>query len=198
MSKDLPSERELKLAVVDILNPENTHAYSVLLAIQGWLVQFKLIGRHEAHDILNEAFLRGVTYCKTKGPIARPHPWLKRTAYNIIREWSRDHRRQVPMDPQKLGHCLLDEEGATNQLATQIAIERQLQTLNQALRQLKREKPEEYQLLDLFHFKGLSWTEIRQLLYGNDETTPNEVALRQRLSRLRRRLRRLFHKVESR
>lgn len=184
---------QLDLAAIDILNPKNTPACSILLSIQRWLVQFNLIGQYEAYEILSEAFLRGFNYCQTKGAIERPHPWLKRTAYNIIRELSRDQRRQVPMDPQLMSNFLTDETDESDQLAAQAESARQMQILSEVLDQVKREKSEDYQLLELLYFKGLSWAEIRQTLYGDKKDAPNEAALRQRLSRLRKQLRRLFY-----
>lgn len=68
-------------------------AYSTISFIQKSLMQFNLARQFEAHEILNEAYVRGREFIRSGGIIRNPYSWLKSTSLNIIREISRKLRR---------------------------------------------------------------------------------------------------------
>ena len=188
-----PQNTDLDRAMMEILTAGNSYAYSVLTAIERSLQQFHLSGSHQPCEILHSAYLRGQNLLRQGGTIDRPHAWLKATAYNIVREISRRCRRVQTTDCQVLeqsipSHYQID--------AAEFAdIERDLEALRVALLQLVKKDPEGFHLLFLRYVEGLSWSEIRQQIYGDCENAPTEAALRQRLCRCKKHLRQLFHGV---
>ena len=86
-------EDALDAAVIEILRKDNPHTYSTISFIQKSLMQFNLACQFEAHEILNEAYVRGREFIRSGGIIRNAYSWLKSTSLNIIREISRKQRR---------------------------------------------------------------------------------------------------------
>ena len=86
-------QEALDSAVVEVLRKDNPHAYSTISFIHRSLMQFNLASQSEAHEILNDAYLRGREFIRSGGIIRNPHSWLKSTSLNIIREKSRKQKR---------------------------------------------------------------------------------------------------------
>ena len=187
----LPSEDILNLAIEEIFGKGNPSAYSTLTAIERSLRQFHLTSRIEASEILAEAYLRGKKFLQTGQMINNPHAWLKKTAFNIIREHSRKFRKYL-VEPYEEGKTL--ENPSTNLVEKQ-GIESDLADLYQAFKLLAEEEPEGAQLLYLKIIQGLSWQEIHEILSQEGENVPNLATLRQRASRAKKRLRHIFHSV---
>jgi DNA-directed RNA polymerase specialized sigma24 family protein len=57
------------------------------------LCRFGLQGHITEWDVFIEAYLRGVQYTRRGRSIRHSSAWLRKTAYNIIREWQRDQAK---------------------------------------------------------------------------------------------------------
>ncbi|MGB7442860.1 MAG: hypothetical protein WA919_17480, partial [Coleofasciculaceae cyanobacterium] len=62
--------------ILDECNP-NSYSYSTIPTIERFLRQFKFTSLFDAHEILNEAYLRVKEFIASGGVISNPHPWLK-------------------------------------------------------------------------------------------------------------------------
>lgn len=190
----LPSglvEDVLDLAIEEILGRDNPYSYSMLTAIERFLRQFRLSSRVEAYEVLAEAYLRGKKLMQTGQVIENPHAWLRSTSFNIVRERSRKLKHQ-PIDPHLVASLVSDAQ--ENPISLQILRE-DIDALRLALQRLKAEEPEGAELLYLRTVEEWSWQQIREWLIQQNREAPNEVTLRQRASRAKKRLRRIFHTV---
>lgn len=185
------SEDILDLAIEDIMGKDNPSAYATLTAIERSLRQFHLNSRMEAAEILAEAYLRGKKFLQSGQTISNPHAWLKKTAFNVIRERSRQCRKHR-VEPYEEDKVL--EDPITNLVDTQ-EIENDLADLRRAIKLLAKEDPEGAKLLSLKIIQGLSWQEIHDILLQKNQEAANLATLRQRASRAKKRLRHLFHSV---
>ncbi|HZG40085.1 MAG TPA: hypothetical protein VEZ50_15515, partial [Nodosilinea sp.] len=90
-----PSEtQQFNRDVQFLLKPNNPHARSLLAFIKRTIYQFELQVYITEIDIFVEAYLRGVRYTQqNQEHIRQPKAWMRRTAYNIIRECKRDRLR---------------------------------------------------------------------------------------------------------
>ena len=112
------------------------------------LRQFGLDGYYQPDDVLNTSFLR----LERKKPIeGNIEAWLRITAYNIIREYSRKRQRETPM-PNEMYEKITD----LNSNSDAEGLEK-YGYLREAFLQLPTEKQE---LLSLRFVRGLSWNEI--------------------------------------
>ncbi|MEP0914045.1 hypothetical protein NDI45_24350 [Leptolyngbya sp. GB1-A1] len=184
------SKDVLDLAIHDILAPNSPYAYSTLTFIQRILHQFKLTSRLEASDILADAYLRGKKFLQQGGEIQHAHAWLKRTAYNIIREQSRLLSPQYLVQPDSVEiFCrIIDESWQTSEVLSD-----RLTMLWRAFEVFQATDPEGAELIDLKCLQGLPWSEVRQQLIEQGRDVPDVTALRQRGSRIKKTLRRIYH-----
>lgn len=193
LSSTSPDQDILDYAIEEILGNNNPYSYSVLTSIRFRLQQFKLTARIEAHEVLCEAYLRGKKYLQSGQQISNPHAWLKKTAFNIVRERSR-RLRDHPTEPGILCDLVRDQrEGPLSQQA----LREEIEAVIQALHTLRDEEPEAAELLYLRTIEKWSWQQIRQWLIDQGRTAPNEATLRQRGARAKKRLRRIFHTVTT-
>ncbi|MFE4107464.1 RNA polymerase sigma factor [Almyronema epifaneia] len=185
----------LDIAVKEILEPENPYAYSTLTAIERYLRQFHLEKFTEPAEILALAYLRGREALRNGKQINNPHAWLKGTAVNIIREQQRSSQRFRVMDAD----CLdLIASAAAERAAFELSdLSGQLSALWRALATLAEDDPAAAELLHLRFIEQLSWAAIRSYLDAQNGDRPSDTALRQRICRAKKRLRRLYHTCEA-
>lgn len=188
-------EEALNAAVTEVLGKDNPHAYSTISFIHGRLIQFNLASQFEAHEILNEAYVRGRESIQKGEIIRNPHSWLKGVCFNIIREKSRNQRRELLIDPElvELFPCLRAREDS---VVSQKDIHNNCQALLDSLDVLGRTDPETARLLRL-RAEGLSWKEIQQQLVKENGEAPSESTLRQKASRAKKTLRKIYHSKTS-
>ncbi|MGQ4647027.1 hypothetical protein [Lyngbya aestuarii] len=190
-----PPEDALDTAIGEVLGSNNPHSYSTITFIERRLIQFKLSSRLEAHEILNEAYLRGKEFIGSGGTITNPHSWLKGTCLNIIREKNRQQYREQLTAPELvelLPALKATAEGTLNPLVTQQNLEDSLKILLSALQILSSSNPEGAKLLRL-QSEGLSWKEIHQYILQQKGKAPSESALRQKGCRAKKNLRKIYH-----
>jgi DNA-directed RNA polymerase specialized sigma24 family protein len=187
-----PETQQFDRDVQSLLRAHDPQARSLLACIYRTIRQFGLQTYMTEIDIFVEAYLRGVRYIRLQHrPIDQPKAWMRRTAYNIIRECKRDRLRYsnaalddlmeqgvipLPADPD------LDE--------TPINHSQQLVML--AFQSLSRTDQ------DLITWKivdDLSWEQIRARLAAQGVAV-SMVALRKRGQRALERLRQTYHALE--
>ncbi|MGB7441945.1 MAG: sigma-70 family RNA polymerase sigma factor [Coleofasciculaceae cyanobacterium] len=183
-------EEAFDSAIAEVLGPGNPHSYSTIPTIERFLRQFNLASRFEAHEILNEAYLRGKEFLDGGGVISNHHSWFKGTCLNIIREKSRQRSKEQLMEPNllELFSSKFEQEKATErpEMANQIeALYKSLEILSQTDR-------EGVKLLSL-KSQGLSWREIHEQLISEEGEAPSESTLRQRGHRAKKNLRKIYH-----
>ncbi len=199
--------------VQSLLKPKNPHARSLLAFIQRTIRNFGLQAYVTEVDIFVEAYLRGVKYTQQhQEEIRQPKAWMRRTAYNIIREIARDRQQyssiafdesmqEMPATDSSL-NSILDEgaelieqmsvgddswpltEEKDNLSAALEAVQTALETLSLEDRRLIQ-----WQLIE-----GLTWQEVQnRILAEEGGDLISLAALRKRGQRALERLRRAYH-----
>jgi DNA-directed RNA polymerase specialized sigma24 family protein len=74
---------------------EHSLIESVFCAINSNLRKFNLTKTHDLYEVFNEVYIRGVKKTKEGERILNPQAWIRTTAYNVIREWSRKSQTQT-------------------------------------------------------------------------------------------------------
>jgi RNA polymerase sigma factor (sigma-70 family) len=169
----------------DILVPESASGISLLTFIRRGLKQFHLDSFYSVRDVLGEAYIRAYRLIHDEQvDILNPPAWVKKTAFNIIREWSRRERRFEPLETEvadELVHPPVDPSA----LSTDIII------LNRAWQELD---PDERRLLQLKIVEELPWREISNL-YALEGKPISESALRKQKERALKHLRKVYHSL---
>ncbi|NEP16184.1 MAG: sigma-70 family RNA polymerase sigma factor [Leptolyngbya sp. SIO4C1] len=189
-SPNLPSLDVLDIALLEVLEKGNSYAYSTIATVRRHLYSFRLHQLIEPHEILFEAYLRGKETQRRGEEIRNAHAWLKRTAFNIVREKSRKARQQNHLQFEDLEYCL----GAPgSDLLDQLNLAYEIQLLYEALQEFAQEDSYTEQLLRWRLIEQLSWPEICDRLAASGEEVPSSAALRQRVSRAKKRIRNILH-----
>ncbi|MEO0868988.1 MAG: sigma-70 family RNA polymerase sigma factor, partial [Cyanobacteria bacterium J06642_11] len=188
---ELPLLDVLDLALSEILGNGNSYAYSTLATVRRHLYQFRLIHQFEPYEILFEAYIRGKA-CQRKGEqIYNPHAWLKRTAFNIVREKSRQTQRQAAQNYDDIEYRI---SAPPEDVLEKIDLRHEIELLYKALRTLSREDDHTAQLLVWRTIEQLSWEQITARLAELGETDiPTQATLRKRVSRAKKRMRHIMH-----
>lgn len=188
-------QEALDSAVVEVLGKDNPHAYSTISFVQRSLMQFNLATQYEAHEILNDAYLRGREYIQSGGIIRSPYSWLKSTSLNIIREHSRQQKKIQTLDPElvELLPCLRPIGESAVSLSN---IDNNWKALINALKVLEQTEPDAARLLRL-RAQGLSWKEVHEQLVREDGIAQSETTLRQQACRAKKALRKIYHAKTS-
>ncbi|MEM9485548.1 MAG: RNA polymerase sigma factor [Cyanobacteria bacterium P01_F01_bin.116] len=144
----------------------------------------------DAYAVVNEAYLRGVKAIENGEDIRKPLPWVRSTAFNIIREWSRKQNR-ITTDSSFLENYLSNTTIDT-ELLTDIDTE-----VGYMLRAALSTLPtQERELLTLRWIDGLSWREIATAL-SHDGKQVKEGTVRKRGGRALHRLRDKYKAMEQ-
>lgn len=117
--------------------------------ISARLYQFNLTGRYDVDDILNEAYLRWLQKSVISETMAEREAWFRTTAFNIIRELSREIGKVSLCEPYTLENMHAMEADSADSIANE--------HLRLALSSLPRR---ERTLLEMRFFRGMSWKEI--------------------------------------
>jgi DNA-directed RNA polymerase specialized sigma24 family protein len=190
-----PSEDAFNAAALEVLGKDNPYAYTSISSIHRTLMQFHLASKFQAHDIFNEAYVRGIQFIRSGGTILNPHAWLRRTCFNIIREISRKQKKEKVLDPE-LVELIPALRGTEDSVISDEDIEKNWQAQLSSFRTLHSTDPKGARLLRL-QCQGLSWKEIRSQLVQEDGEAPCEQTLRQQASRAKKTLRKIYHSQTS-
>ncbi|MGB3202415.1 MAG: sigma-70 family RNA polymerase sigma factor [Nodosilinea sp.] len=192
-----PSEtQQFNRDVQFLLKPNNPHARSLLAFIKRTIRQFGLEIYITEVDIFVEAYLRGVRYTQqNQAHIRQPKAWMRRTAYNIIRECKRDRLRysaaafdelmhQEPTEPDRAVLGTVSDEAIT-------------QAINAVLQALDALSPGDRDLIQWKVVEGLTWTQVQARLVAEGEDRVSQATLRKRGQRALERLRHAYHIVRG-
>ncbi|HEY9906548.1 MAG TPA: hypothetical protein V6D18_02925 [Thermosynechococcaceae cyanobacterium] len=180
-----PELEQFKTEIEFLLKPRNPRSHSLTYGIRRLLRQFNLQTAHTENEVIHEACLRGIKLTASGEAILCPEAWIRKTALNIVREWSRQARRQTSIADK------LKKDKSTNQesLVGVEVIEANFRAVQVALQELS-----EVDLAILqFSIEGYSWKRIRERLILMGEPEQTEAALRKRKQRILERLRKLYH-----
>jgi DNA-directed RNA polymerase specialized sigma24 family protein len=134
-------------------------------------------------DVLVEVYVRAHRLVHDEiAEIRTSSAWVRKTAHNVIREWSRKGKRSTTLDWE-----VIDEREENRE--HKLALETDVATLDKAWRSLI---PEEQRLLTLKITDNLSWREIAAVYATEGKIIP-ESALRKQKARALKHLRRLYH-----
>ena len=178
----------------EILRREHPYSYTVFTFVQARLKQFHLESRIEVEDIIIEAYIRGVRAIQNGKTINNPLSFLKGTCLNIIREKSRKLKKEIFIEPESINSTL---KAISNDFVRREAIKDDLEILDKALKILQEENSIKYKLLELKILQEMSWKEVRECLTTEEGCNISDSALRQRLTQVKKRLRRIFHKLHE-
>ena len=163
-----------------LLQPQSSEARSLMAFIRRSLRQFHLHGLYSDIDIFMDAYLRGADHVSNpdKPDISSVYPWMRSTAYNVIRELSRECR-QRPCEFNDVVEQHQHRHWGNDEYAElQSCLERQIRQVVQALKILSRE---ERRIIYLRILEQLSWQEVQQRLVEEYGESPSKLcALRQR------------------
>jgi DNA-directed RNA polymerase specialized sigma24 family protein len=148
----------------------------ILSTINRHLYQFKLQKMKTAVEVFNETYLRAVRRIEAGEMIANIPAWFRRTALNVVREWSRTEIRQ--------GELVQTQAAETCSLQSRLEVMAMFERFVEL-------KPIERKLLQL-RAMGLTWEEVAQRLIEDGEATANPQLprkLAQQASRIRAKIR---------
>lgn len=171
-----------------LLDSGSSSAHSMLAFIKRSLAQFNLTNSYSPTWVLNEAYMRGIKFMAKGEQIEKPLAWIRATAYNIIREQSRERNRFLQLEESMI------EFHVNCSLVVFEEIEEELfKRVNLAFEKLE---PEEKEILSLKMIKDLSWKEIQLHFILQGKEVQNEATLRKRKERALKHLRSIYHSLE--
>lgn len=190
-----PSEtQQFNRDVQLLLKPNNPHARSLLAFIKRTIQQFGLQAHITEIDIFVEAYLRGVRYTQqNQEHIRQPKAWMRRTAYNIIRECKRDRQRYLAVAFDEL---MEQESSAASDPAT-VDDEMIANAIASVLQALTALSPGDRNLIQWKVVEGLTWPQVQTKLVAAGEEWASLATLRKRGQRSLERLRHAYHIVNS-
>ncbi|MBE9136847.1 sigma-70 family RNA polymerase sigma factor [Nodosilinea sp. LEGE 07088] len=193
MPSQHPSEtQQFNRDVQFLLKPNNPHARSLLAFIQRTIRQFGLQAHVTEIDIFVEAYLRGVKHTQQhQEEIRQPKAWMRRTAYNIIRECKRDrmHYSTLAFDE------LMDQGRPLVNASPPSGVEDEVivKAIDSVLQAVNALSPSDRALIQWKVIEGCSWQEVQTRLIAQGEERVSHAALRKRGQRSLERLRRAYH-----
>lgn len=185
------SQLDFETEFLELLNPKSSDGRLIFAFIRSRLKQFNIQQAYSEACILNEVYLRAIKKMKQGEIIAIPIAWIRATAYNYIRELSRDGQKLVYLENYQNYHrSFLGIEDTEHFLISLIKKE-ELQFEQTLIRKaFERLPPADRKLLHLKIIRGLSWQQIRDLSEYQKYTL---AALRKRKQRALEKLHRLYH-----
>ena len=182
-----PAWQSFNSAFDDLLATRSASGISLFAFIRRGLKRFHLDSLHSVREVLSEVYIRAYRLIHDESvAIINPLAWVKRGAFNVIREWSRKQQRLAPLDTDVMDevvHSPVEPED----LNTDIMI------LNRAWQELD---PDEQILFQLKILQALPWREISNL-YALEGKPLSEAALRKQKERALQRLRHVYHSFHT-
>jgi len=199
MNNSFPLARLEKFnhAIRLLLQPQSSEARSFMAFIRRLLNQFHLDGLYSDIDIFMDAYLRGVDHVSNpdKPDISNVYPWMRSTAYNVIRELSRECKQRPCEFSDAIEQHQQRQWKAEEYAALQNCLEERIQQLIQALSKLT---DSEYRIIHLRVIEQLPWQDVQHRLVEEYGEAPSKLpALRQRGKRTLNQLREVFHELDA-
>ena len=182
------SRKKFDLAVQALLDSDSPDTHSLYVFIKITLGQFRLSKAYEVKDIIIEAYTRGIKKLQSGEAINIPLAWIRRTAYNVIRELRRE--------ADKIGYLDLDCVPVQNEInpLSKIEFNGDLKAMKIAFNKLTLE---EQNILRLRVIDQLSWQEVGKCLVIVKEPVQSEGNLRQRGYRTLKKLRKIYDRLRE-
>ena len=137
------------------------------------------------YDVVPEVYLRGTKLIASGEDIENPGAWIRVTSYNVIREMSREQKKEQANS--ELIECQVAPDNCEENNEVELNI---LKTSLQDLSEKDR------QILELRFFQNLSWKEVVTYLASTGEIL-TEANARQRGKRALKRLKKVFLSIKS-
>ena len=182
------SRKKFDLAVQALLDSDSPDTHSLYVFIKITLGQFRLSKAYEVKDIIIEAYTRGIKKLQSGEAINIPLAWIRRTAYNVIRELRRE--------ADKIGYLDLACVPVQNEInpLSKIEFNGDLKAMKIAFNKLTLE---EQNILRLRVIDQLSWQEVGKCLVIVKEPVQSEGNLRQRGYRTLKKLRKIYDRLRE-
>ncbi|NEP26441.1 sigma-70 family RNA polymerase sigma factor [Moorena sp. SIO3I6] len=196
IKKTLNPRKKFESAVKNLFNQTSLETkeakyYAALFnVIKSKLRQFNLPD-DQIYEVINETYLRGIKRLESGQEIKNHRAWIRGTSFNVIREMSREQKKQQSWDSNFIEHQLAPE--ASNSLSSANSKDEDLKLLELALQKLE---PKDNKLMVLRHIEGLSWQQVVSHLASNGEVV-TEASARQRGNRALKRLRENFFELKA-
>lgn len=173
-----PNRADYENVFLPWLRPKNAIGLELFAFIRQRLRQFHLETLYTDASVLNEVYVRACEHFRKGKSIHNPLAWTRSTAYNVIRERSREQRKFVPLTCEPIAPPPnLDNETEP------------LRCIAEAMQQLPSN---DRRILIMKIVEGRSWEQIRETLLLEGGEVPSKAALRKQKQRLLERLRRLL------
>ncbi len=187
----IDARKSFDLAIKGLANPSiikdaQDRKSSIVLDrfIRRSLKQFHL-EQVDFYDVVPEVYIRGTKLIASGVDIKNPGAWIRRTAYNVIREMSRKQQKE------QANSELIELQVAPENCEETNEIE--LNILKQSLQNLS---DKDRQILELRFFQNLSWKQVVTYLASQGETL-TEANARKKGQRAVQRLKKAFLSLKS-
>jgi RNA polymerase sigma factor (sigma-70 family) len=169
--------QDLDRVVIEVLLADDEEDLHKILPFIRWkLKSFGLTHLYETRDVFLESYDRAIAAIEAGKALTNIPAWFKSTSFRVISEYARKEKR---LATESLGDRDLSDEASFG------AIDEELEMRSQWLLELLNQvSPEDRKILWL-RMSGKSYKQIAEQLGGREE------ALRQRVSRILKRLRKL-------
>lgn len=186
--KHTENRKHFDQAVQALFDSSNPESITFCASITRLLRQYRLSGTYDAKEVISEAYARSVISIESGTLIRTPLAWLRRTCFNVIREFK---RKQARLDKPKI-----DGEAYSlgSSVIEKILLREDLKAIRLATEKLNLEDQE---ILQARIFRELSWQEIGERLYDADELPIKPGTARQRGSRALIRLRQNYELIRD-
>ncbi|MEL7354679.1 MAG: sigma-70 family RNA polymerase sigma factor [Cyanobacteria bacterium J06560_5] len=181
------TRQQFDSAISYLYNERGEDVLAVLGFIHKKIRQFHL--NTDVYIVINEVYFRGLKFLDNGGEIYSPFPWIRQTAYNIIREMSRMQKNVIVNSEVLEKICLSTADVEPMQDSEQP----EWLLLNSAFAELR---PDEQKILKLRWIEDSSWKEIAQVLSHNSEKVKADTA-RKRGARALQSLRTHYQSVKQ-
>lgn len=149
------ARQQFDLAIQELTSGNSQECLATLNFIRHKIKQFKL--NCDIYTVLNETYMRGIKLINSSEEIHKPFPWIRATSYNVIREMSRQRKReqdQIIVNSPLLETYLDNTETEVSHDEGSVA--KHWPAMKSALSTLKFQDQE---VLRLYWVEGMSWRE---------------------------------------
>jgi DNA-directed RNA polymerase specialized sigma24 family protein len=169
-----------------VLNPSHPEGIAIYAFVNRTLTQFHLRGLYDPLYILHEVYLRAFNLIWVKDERIRSlTPWIKATAFNVVRELSRKQRKTDSIE--EVQHW----EKASLSIEFEFNPNHEFTLIMLAYQRLL---PEDQRILRLVLLDDFSYREIRAIYMAEGQEI-TEQTLRQKKTRALKRLRNNYHNL---
>lgn len=194
----------LNSVISDILNPIDSQAFSFRASVKNYIRQYRLANHLDANEVINEAYKRAMKAIAAEKVVKNWRAWLKVTCLNVVRERSRDRKRQIPTAPDSPVIANIECPSISRLLEKEEEEDRIRETrkkaicLRRAIEEYSEIEPDSAQLLHLRLVCNWSWGQVRQYLVDQGiPEVPSDSTLRKRASRAKTKIRHIYHRIEE-